>query len=120
MQTRFSYAYYILWLIKKAPKALALFRYVLCTISLLLLCTLGAVRLGWVPDSFFHGKHAAENIAYMNALKTMPIDFLTGTLIIVALLLAIGCLTCSRLKNIYGSIAVIISLFLSLDGIYLR
>lgn len=111
-------AYYILWLIRKAPKALTLFRYTLCTISILILCTLGAVRLGWVPDSFFQGKHAAENIAYMNALKTMPIDILTGTLITISLLLAIGSLTYSRLKNIYGSIAVIISLFLSLDGVY--
>lgn len=111
-------SYYILWLIKKAPKALTVFRYTLSIISLLLLCTFAAVKIGWIPDSIFQGKHAAENIAYMNALKDLPIDFLTSILLILSFLSAIGSLTYSRLRNIYGSLAIIISLFLSLDGVY--
>lgn len=111
-------SYYILWLTKKAPNALTVFRYALSIISLLLLCTFAAVKLGWIPDTIFQGKHAAENIAYMNALKELPIDFLTGILLTLSFLLAIGSLTYSRLKNIYGGLAIIISLFLSLDGVY--
>ena len=66
-------AEYIMYLVRKNSKAVKIYGGFLSVAAILLLVTFIAVRLGLVPDSIFHGRHAAENIAFMNALANISL-----------------------------------------------
>lgn len=64
-------------------KAVKIYGGFLSVAAILLLVTFIAVRLGLVPDSIFHGRHAAENIAFMNALANISLN--AGHIIVICL-----------------------------------
>jgi 4-amino-4-deoxy-L-arabinose transferase-like glycosyltransferase len=55
------------------PKMLKLYGGIVATLALLLSASFVAVKAGLVPDTVFHGKHAAQNIEYLHALR--DVDF---------------------------------------------
>lgn len=65
-------AEYIIWLINNRPKALRWFNNLMGGLLALLSFVFIVVRCGLVPHSVFGGKHAAENIAYLTSLETLP------------------------------------------------
>lgn len=95
-------------------------------LSLLLTAVFAAVRLGAVPDSVFHGKHAAANIAMLHALRDTP--FSLWSLLLVALPVANAAVVAGDLRResyrrnmrlaLYDLISPVVLLFMALDGFY--
>ena len=119
-------AYYIAELIihlyKNKSKPLKIFSIFLCSLSGILTVVFGIVRMGWIPESLFGGKRAAENIAYLHALETMPLSI--WDILLMTLPLAVACWFFTYLfksRNFrliaYTSICAVFAIFLSLDGI---
>lgn len=81
---------------------------------------------GLVPDSIFHGKHAAENISMLNALRNMSMGTLPFCLVLFPLY-AVGDNvlewfkrrnTMSMPSAVYGMFVPVILLFITLEGVY--
>lgn len=116
-------AEYIMYLAKRHSKALKIYGGFLSVASILLTATFISIQLGLVPDTIFHGKHAAENIAFLHALK--DISFNVGHIFVICLPL-LGSIYFFRaikqkapdMKLVYATLFVTFSLFMSLDGAY--
>lgn len=119
-------AYYLaelfIYLYSQKAKSLKFFSIILCSLGALLTLVFGMVRLGWIPESIFGGKHAAENIAYLHALESMPLGIDNIVLIllpfIVAIYLFVGPLKKKDYRAMtYTLIASVFAIFLALDGV---
>ncbi len=119
-------AYYLaellIYLYCQKAKSLKIFSIILCSLGALLTLVFGMVRLGWIPESIFGGKHAAENIAYLHALESMPLGIDSIVLIllpsIVAIYLFVGPLKKKDYRAMtYTLIASVFAIFLALDGV---
>ena len=110
-------AEYIVWMMKEKVGALKVYAWVIAVLTILLNVAYLAVRWGAVPDSIFHGKHAADNVAMLHALADYPIA--SYIFVVMSLYLAyriIVSLKKNDIKEICGStLATIIGLFLLLD-----
>jgi 4-amino-4-deoxy-L-arabinose transferase-like glycosyltransferase len=115
-------AEYIIYLAKKAPRAIRIYGRILSVVALLLPIFFIAVKLGVIPDSIFHGKHAADNVAYLNAIRNIPKSIWYEILFILPVLFGIGFLTNAKKRqmknNVVVLLEVIFSIFLVVDGIY--
>ena len=110
-------AEYIVWMMKEKVGALKVYAWVIAALTILLNVAYLAVRWGLVPDSIFHGKHAADNIAMLHALADYPIA--CYIFVFMALYLAYRIIVAIKkndIKDICGStLATVIGLFLLLD-----
>ena len=110
-------AEYIVWMMKEKVGALKVYAWVIAVLTIILDVAYLAVRWGAVPDSIFHGKHAADNVAMLHALADYPIA--SYIFVVMSLYLAyriIVSLKKNDIKEICGStLATIIGLFLLLD-----
>ena len=110
-------AEYVVWMMKEKVGALRIYAWVIAVLTIILNVAFLAVRWGAVPDSLFHGKHAADNIAMLHALADYPIA--CYIFVVLSLYLAyriIVSLKKKDIKNIWGNtLATIIGLFLLLD-----
>ena len=110
-------AEYIVWMMKEKVGALKVYAWVIAVLTIILDVAYLAVRWGAVPDSIFHGKHAADNVAMLHALADYPIA--SYIFVVMSLYLAyriIVSLKKNEIKEICGStLATIIGLFLLLD-----
>ena len=103
-------------------KALKIFTIIICILGGILSVVFGVVRMGCIPESLFGGKHAAENIAYLQALETMPLGFCNILLILIPLVVA-GWFFFRLLKSgnyrsmAYASVASVFAILLALDGV---
>lgn len=116
-------AEYIVYLVRISSKAIKIYSGFLSVAGILLLLTFIAVKYGWVTDSIFQGRHAAQNILYLDALKNMPVTLVNFLLILLPLCIAIFYFTrINRTRHydsaIYCAIAMTFALFMSLDGVY--
>ncbi len=116
-------AEYILYLVRHQSKAIKLYATVLSSLSLLLALAFVGIKCGLVPENIFQGKHAAQNIAFLNALVNLPLS--AGNLLIILLPVLTALYYFIKLKRginqrgaIYCSIAVTYFLFMALDGVY--
>ena len=117
-------AEYIVWMMKEKMGALKVYAWVIAVLATILIVALIIVGCGVVPDSIFHGKHAAGNIAMLHALKEGPKGFLLGgvEIAVVVLMLFSIYYTIKALKEkrvnyiVSETLASIISLFLLLDS----
>lgn len=117
-------AEYILYLVRRAPKALRVYGAVLCSLGVLLTLLFVAVKCGVVPHNVFHGRHAAENLAYLEALEAMPFSAGRLLLILLPVVPAVVWMACRKLARTpvfaaYVSIAATGLVFMALDGAYL-
>lgn len=110
-------AEYILWLYRSRPKALRIYGYVIYSLCLLLTAVFIAVKAGLVPDSIFHGKHAADNIAYLHALSDTSLNPLQLLVIVLPPAYAIWAFVKKRYTP-FALTGITFVLFLALDGFY--
>jgi 4-amino-4-deoxy-L-arabinose transferase-like glycosyltransferase len=116
-------AEFIMYLVRKKSKAIKVYGYFLSVTGILLIITFIAIRLGLVPDSIFHGRHAAENIQFLHGLSDIPLNFVHIVLIVLPLLAAIYFFLTLRKKasglaTMYAAVIVTFSIYISLDSIY--
>lgn len=114
-------AEYIVYLVRRHNSVIRVFGNMLSEIYFLLLAMLIAVRTGLVPETIFSGKHAAENIAQMNALATAELGILQITVIalpVIAGFIFIRLRKRGGSAQVYSMLGIIFAIFLSLDGFY--
>lgn len=107
-------AQFIMWLTRRHVKPIKIFACIMGTIALLFVVSFGIVKAGWVPNTLFHGKHAAENIQMLGALENCHGVWVV--LVICALFLA-G-IYALRKRNLLSALLVIFVVFASLDGLF--
>lgn len=97
---------------------------IFASLGVLLTLAFFVVRMGWLPDSIWgNGRHAAENIAFVQALETTPLS-VAGWLIVLLPLLAGVCLLwavagkADTRSLLYGVAGMMMTVFVSLDGVY--
>ena len=117
-------AKYIRWIGYHRPNALRIYGSILSVICLLLPVCLIAIKAGVVPDSIFHGKHAADNIATLHALADIG-TWWQWLLIALTTLIGLSWWRSYKEHHIGGDkhltisiLAITIGLYLSLDGVY--
>ena len=117
-------AEYLLALVQRGAKVFRISAWIFVALTILLTVTFFAVRLDMIPESIWGtGKHAAENIAFVNALHTVQLS-LPKWLIVFLPLVAAGCLLYMLVKRadtrslLYGTAGCILCIFVSLDGVY--
>lgn len=120
-------AEYVDWLWRTGRRG-AMRAYV-CLIGVLVLmltAVFACVRMGLVPDTIFHGKHADTNIAMLHALRDMPIGilefllcFLPAAAAVDAIQMVLRKRTCNDGRRFrYALLAPVILLMTALDGLY--
>ena len=116
-------AEYIVWMMKEKIGAFKVYAGVIASLAILLIVARIAVSCGWVPDTIFHGRHAAENAAMLHALEKGPQSIAEGIgyLFFILCIYGIYATFQSLRRNHTGSIVghtlvTIISLFLILDS----
>lgn len=92
-------AEYLLALWQRGAKVFRISAWIFASLAILLTVTFFAVRLGMIPESIWGtGRHAAENIAFMHALKTVQLS-LPKWLIVFLPLVAAVCLLYMLVKR---------------------
>ena len=61
-------AEYIVWMMKEKMGAIKVYAGVIASLAIILVIATFAIRTGCIPDTIFHGKHAADNIAMLHAI----------------------------------------------------
>ena len=61
-------AEYIVWMMKEKMGAIKVYAGVIASLAVILVVTAFVIRTGCIPDTIFHGKHAADNIAMLHAI----------------------------------------------------
>ena len=116
-------AEYIVWMMKEKMGAFKVYAGVIASLAILLIVARIAVSCGLIPDTIFHGRHAAENAAMLHALEKGPQSIAEGIgyLFFILCIYGIYATFQSLRRNHTGSIVghtliTIISLFLILDS----
>ena len=61
-------AEYIVWMMKEKMGAIKVYTGVIASLAIILVIATLVIRAGCIPDTIFHGKHAADNIAMLHAI----------------------------------------------------
>ena len=61
-------AEYIVWMMKEKVGAIKVYAGVIASLAVILVIATLVIRAGCIPDTIFHGKHAADNIAMLHAI----------------------------------------------------
>ena len=61
-------AEYIVWMMKEKMGAIKVYAGVIASLAIILVIATLVIRAGCIPDTIFHGKHAADNIAMLHAI----------------------------------------------------
>ena len=61
-------AEYIVWMMKEKMGAIKVYAGVIASLAVILVIATLVIRAGGIPDTIFHGKHAADNIAMLHAI----------------------------------------------------
>ena len=62
-------AEYIVWMMKEKMGAIKVYAGVIASLAVILVIATLVIRAGCIPDTIFHGKHAADNIAMLHAIR---------------------------------------------------
>ena len=61
-------AEYIVWMMKEKMGSIKVYAGVIASLAIILVIATLVIRTGCLPDTIFHGKHAADNIAMLHAI----------------------------------------------------
>lgn len=119
-------AEYILWLVKRSTMPVKLYIGVLSLTGLLLTVALIIARMGGVPDTIFHGRHAWENTNMLHAIADAPMngaDILLAAVPLIAALLGLLALTKKGYKEFSRQLMLVscmitVLMFVAFDGFY--
>ena len=113
-------AEYIVWMMREKMGALKVYAWVIAILTLILNGALLAVKWGWVPDSIFHGKHAADNIDMLHALRDYDMLMPKSIFIVLSLFGVYYIFRALRKKEAWditsSTLFTVVSLFLMLDS----
>lgn len=114
-------AEYIMYLVKRHNSVIRVFGNTLAGLYVFLLALFVTVRAGLIPETVFSGKHAAENIAQMNALATTDFGLVQLIIVILPVIASLVFFKLRKSNNeaqVYSMVGIVFAIFLSLDGFY--
>lgn len=116
-------AQYVVWLVANRLSAVKAYAWLMGVLGVVLSVAFVVLKTGVVPDTLFHGKHAADNIAMLHALESISVS--PSHLLFALLPAAVGVATImtllkkdDNLRNrvVWLSLSVVVALFLALDS----
>mgnify|MGYP001362153267 FL=1 len=118
-------AQYVVWLVAKRLSAVKAYAWLMGVLGVVLSVAFVVLKTGMVPDTLFHGKHAADNIAMLHALESISLS--PSHLLFALLPAAVGVATIMTLlkkddtlrnRVVWLSLSVVVALFLALDSTF--
>lgn len=118
-------AQYVVWLVANRLSAVKAYAWLMGVLGVVLSVAFVVLKTGVVPDTLFHGKHAADNIAMLHALESISVS--PSHLLFALLPAAVGVATImtlmkkdDNLRNrvVWLSLSVVVTLFLALDSMF--
>ena len=118
-------AQYVVWLVANRLSAVKAYAWLMGVLGVGLSVAFVVLKTGLVPDTLFHGKHAADNIAMLHALESISVSPLH--LLFALLPAAVGVATIMTLlkkddalrnRVVWLSLSVVVALFLALDSTF--
>lgn len=118
-------AQYVVWLVANRLSAVKAYAWLMGVLGVGLSVAFVVLKTGVVPDTLFHGKHAADNIAMLHALESISVSPLH--LLFALLPAAVGVATIMTLlkkddalrnRVVWLSLSVVVALFLALDSTF--
>lgn len=118
-------AQYVVWLVANRLSAVKVYAWLMGVLGVVLSVAFVVLKTGVVPDTLFHGKHAADNIAMLHALVSISVS--PSHLLFALLPAAVGVATIMTLlkkddalrnRVVWLSLSVVVALFLALDSTF--
>lgn len=118
-------AQYVVWLVANRLSVVKAYAWLMGVLGVVLSVAFVVLNTGVVPDTLFHGKHAADNIAMLHALESISVS--PSHLLFALLPAAVGVATImtllkkdDNLRNrvVWLSLSVVVTLFLALDSTF--
>lgn len=118
-------AQYVVWLVANRLSAVKAYAWLMGVLGVVLSVAFVVLKTGVVPDTLFHGKHAADNIAMLHALESISVS--PSHLLFALLPAVVGVATImtllkkdDNLRNrvVWLSLSVVVALFLALDSMF--
>lgn len=118
-------AQYVVWLVANRLSAVKAYAWLMGVLGVVLSVAFVVLKTGVVPDTLFHGKHAADNIAMLHALESISVS--PSHLLFALLPAVVGVATImtllkkdDNLRNrvVWLSLSVVVALFLALDSTF--
>lgn len=118
-------AQYVVWLVANRLSVVKAYAWLMGVLGVVLSVAFVVLKTGVVPDTLFHGKHAADNIAMLHALESISVS--PSHLLFALLPAAVGVTTImtllkkdDNLRNrvVWLSLSVVVTLFLALDSTF--
>lgn len=118
-------AQYVVWLVANRLSAVKVYAWLMGVLGVVLSVAFVVLKTGVVPDTLFHGKHAADNIAMLHALESISVSPLH--LLFALLPAAVGVATIMTLlkkddalrnRVVWLSLSVVVALLLALDSTF--
>ena len=118
-------AQYVVWLVANRLSAVKAYAWLMGVLGVMLSVAFVVLKTGVVPDTLFHGKHVADNIAMLHALESISVS--PSHLLFALLPAAVGVATIMTLlkkddtlrnRVVWLSLSVVVTLFLALDSTF--
>lgn len=118
-------AQYVVWLVANRLSAVKAYAWLMGVLGVVLSVAFVVLKTGVVPDTLFHGKHAADNIAMLHALESISVS--PSHLLFALLPAVVGVATIMTLlkkddtlrnRVVWLSLSVVVTLFLALDSTF--
>lgn len=118
-------AQYVVWLVANRLSAVKAYAWLMGVLGVGLSVAFVVLKTGVVPDTLFHGKHAADNIAMLHALESISVS--PSHLLFALLPAAVGVATIMTLlkkddalrnRVVWLSLSVVVALFLAIDSTF--
>lgn len=118
-------AQYVVWLVANRLSVVKAYAWLMGVLGVVLSVAFVVLKTGVVPDTLFHGKHAADNIAMLHSLESISVS--PSHLLFALLPAAVGVATImtllkkdDNLRNrvVWLSLSVVVVLFLALDSTF--
>lgn len=118
-------AQYVVWLVANRLSAVKAYAWLMSVLGVGLSVAFVVLKTGVVPDTLFHGKHAADNIAMLHALESISLS--PSHLLFALLPAVVGVATIMTLlkkddtlrnRVVWLSLSVVVALFLALDSTF--
>lgn len=118
-------AQYVVWLVANRLSAVKAYAWLMGVLGVVLSVAFVVLKTGVVPDTLFHGKHAADNIAMLHALESISVS--PSHLLFALLPASVGVATIMTLlkkddtlrnRVVWLSLSVVVALFLALDSTF--
>ena len=118
-------AQYVVWLVANRLSAVKAYAWLMSVLGVVLSVAFVVLKTGVVPDTLFHGKHAADNIAMLHALESISVS--PSHLLFALLPAVVGVATIMTLlkkddafrnRVVWLSLSVVVALLLALDSTF--